>query len=90
MISMQFYSQNPNVCAAELDGEICLFNPTTAEYLNLNTTGSAIWNAINEPKSQEDIVTELLLQFEIKRDQCHEEISKFLQEAATKGLAKIS
>lgn len=87
---MQLYSQNPDVCAAELDGAICLFNPTTAEYLNLNSSGSAIWNAINEPKSKEDIVTELLPQFEIEQNQCYEETSKFLQEAANKGLVKIA
>ena len=87
---MQFYSQNPDVCAAEIDGEFCIFNPTTAEFLNLNPSGSAIWNAINEPKSKEDIVTELLLQFEIKRDQCDEETSQFLEEAANKDLVIIS
>ena len=41
--------RNPEVCAAELDGEICLFEPVKAEYLNLNSTGSAIWNLLEEP-----------------------------------------
>ena len=41
--------RNPQVCAAELDGEICLFEPVQAEYFNLNSTGSAIWNLLEQP-----------------------------------------
>ncbi len=44
-------SRNPAICAAELDGEICLFHPDNAEYLNFKATGPMLargrsWNAM--------------------------------------------
>ena len=50
-------SRNPEVCAEELDGEICLFEPVKAEYLNLNATGSAIWNLLEEPATLDLLLT---------------------------------
>lgn len=50
------FSHHPEVCAAELDGELCLFHPVTAQYLNLNATGSAIWRLLEQPFSREALV----------------------------------
>ena len=52
-------ARNPEVCAAELDGEICLFEPVRAEYLNLNATGSVIWNLLEQPPEVEQLLTAL-------------------------------
>ena len=53
-------SRHPEVCAAELDGEVCLFQPETAQYLNLNPTASAIWRLLENPLSRDALVTALM------------------------------
>lgn len=42
--------RNPEICAAERDGEECLFHPENAQYLNLKSTGSSIRNPLPQPR----------------------------------------
>ena len=58
-------SRNPEICAAELDGEMCLFNPEQAEYLNLNGTGSSIWNLLDAPAELEELICELQARYAV-------------------------
>ena len=74
-------ARNPEVCSAELDGEICLFEPVKAEYLNLNATGSAIWNLLEEPSSLDELLAELQNLFFVDADTCRKETEFFISEA---------
>jgi hypothetical protein len=40
------FKQHPQAVFTELDGEIALFQSSSCEYLVLNESGSAIWNAL--------------------------------------------
>jgi hypothetical protein len=80
------YRQNPNICAAELDGEICLFDPNKAKYLNLNGSGSAIWHLLAEPMDKGAIVAKLLERYEIEEATCQREVEAFLQDVTEQGL----
>ncbi len=73
--------RHPEVCAAELDGEVCLFHPTTAQYLNLNATASAIWRLLEQPLSREALVTALLASYDVEEAHCRQETDAFLGEA---------
>ncbi len=78
--------RNPEICAAELDDEICLFHPQTAQYLNLNVTGSAIWNLLEAPSNREGLLAQLLVHFEVEEASCRRETEAFLAEALALGL----
>ena len=77
---------NPEICAAELDGEICLFHPENAQYLNLNATGSAIWNLLEDSTDREGLVAQLLARFEVDEAICRRETEAFLAEALALGM----
>lgn len=79
-------SRNPSICAAELDGEICLFHPTNAEYLNLNATGSAIWNLLETPMPREQLLACLLERFAVEPAICQRDTDAFLAEAIARGM----
>ena len=79
-------ARNPEVCAAELDGEICLFEPVKAEYLNLNNTGSAIWNLLEEPTTMELLLTELQNCYVVDCSTCRQETEAFVREAIKRGM----
>ena len=79
-------SRNPDICAAELDGEVCLFNPESAEYLNLNATASFIWNLLEVPIDLDGLVGPLQEHFEVDSDTCRLEIQCFVDEAIQKGM----
>jgi hypothetical protein len=78
--------RNPEICAAELDGEICLFHPENAQYLNLNSTGSAIWTLLEDSTDREDLVAQLLARFEVDEAICRRETEAFLAEALALGM----
>jgi hypothetical protein len=78
--------RNPEICAAELDGEICLFHPENAQYLNLNATGSAIWNLLEHPTDREELVDQLLARFEVEEALCRSQTEAFLAEALALGM----
>ncbi|MCT0231176.1 PqqD family protein [Synechococcus sp. CS-1324] len=83
------YLQSPSICAAELDGEICLFNPSTATYLNLNGSASAIWNLIASKTNEEKILAALLDAYDVDEAVCHSEVREFLNEALEKGMVEV-
>ena len=78
-------SRNMAVCAAMLDGEICLFDPDNAQYLNLNSTGSAIWELLEEPMELEQIVDNLITKYSIERNKCLEETKLFVEASLKQG-----
>ncbi|MFI0403451.1 MAG: PqqD family protein [Cyanobium sp.] len=75
------FSHHPEVCAAELDGELCLFHPVTAQYLNLNATGSAIWRLLEQPFSREALVAALMDDYDVEEAHCRLETDQFLADA---------
>jgi hypothetical protein len=78
--------RNPEICAAELDGEMCLFNPENAEYLNLNGTGSCIWNLLDTPSQLDDLISELQQRYAVDSDTCRSETEAFVAEALKRGM----
>ncbi len=82
---MQVLHRNPNCCAAELDGDICLFDPDRALYLNLNSTGSAVWNLLEQPTPAEALVVALLESYEVEEQICRQETAAFVTEALEQG-----
>jgi hypothetical protein len=78
--------RNPDVCAAELDGEVCLFHPENAEYLNLNATGSTIWNLLAVPTDRDHLVTQLMARYAVEEATCRRETEAFLARALERGM----
>ncbi|MFN5464030.1 MAG: PqqD family protein [Cyanobacteriota bacterium] len=73
--------RNPVICAAELDGEVCLFHPERGEYLNLNSSGSAIWNLLDTPLEREELITRLLERYAVEESDCRRDTETFLTQA---------
>lgn len=79
-------SRNPDICAAELDGEVCLFNPESSDYLNLNVSGSFIWTLLDTPSDLEDLIRDLQGRFEVDAATCRRETELFVAEALQRGM----
>lgn len=79
-------NRNPEICAAELDGEVCLFNPQSAVYLNLNSTGSSIWNLLEAPTALDELISNLQARYAVDSDICRSETESFVSEALEKGM----
>ena len=83
-----YYSQSENLASAELDDEVCIFNPHEGNYLNLNETASAIWRLLNEPKQLKDIVEYLTNNYMIDKEICLQQILDFMEDAKKSKIIK--
>ena len=73
--------KNPEIVYSILDSEVCLFNPNKGLYLNLNATGSIIWNLLNKLSTFEEIANELKEIFEFENSNYLEELKIFIEES---------
>ena len=74
--------RHPEVCASELDGEVCMFHMETAQYLNLNATASAIWRLLEQPLSR----VALVARHNVEAAHCRQETDIFLAEALASSM----
>ena len=84
------YKINTSLVEAELDGEICLYDPINYKYLNLNYTASIIWSFLKKESKEEEIISKSIKFFEVKNEKCKNDVKVFLKEALDLGLVYIN
>jgi len=75
------YLVNPEVsCREEGPDGALLFNPDTDAILVINPTGLLIWQALDQPRTRDEIVAHLLEVCEdVPTDQVAEDVDEFIQ-----------
>jgi hypothetical protein len=79
MGSAKRFKQHPQAICAELDGEVALFQSSTCEYLVLNESGSAIWNALTRQPTLAEICARLQAEYSVSPDVCLAEVNAWLE-----------
>ena len=82
--------KNPEIISAVLDEDYCLFIPSTAMYLNLNSTGSFLWELLEETDDFNKIVEKVIETYNITVEDCREKLKKFFDYAETQKLVNIN
>ena len=85
----QFYCQVPGNIVSDMDGEKVMLNIEKGKYYNLGQLGGDIWELLKSPIKVETLVTTLLSQYNVDRDQCAEQVSTFLNQLLEQGLVKV-
>ena len=80
--------RNPDMLASAMDEEIVMMSIQRGEYYGLDKVGSRIWNLIEKPICVNDMITLLLDEYEIDRENCEKDVLEFLEELLEKGLVK--
>jgi hypothetical protein len=83
-------SQTPGLIAAELDGQKVMMSIENGKYYNLDKVGSRIWELIEKPQKVQDVVAELLVEYEVDVEQCQADVLTFLEKMAREGLISIA
>ena len=82
--------RNPDPLSADVDGEVVVLSVDSGKYYNMNEVGSLIWALVERPISVGDLIERLVVEFEVERDTCLEEVQAFLRELHADGLVQIS
>ena len=83
------FKQHHQAICTELDGEVALFQSATCDYLVLNETGSAIWNALKTRPSLAEICSHLQEEYDVDPDECLASVEAWLEAALGKKVVSI-
>ena len=83
------YKQHHQAVCTELDGDVALFQSNTCDYLVLNETGSAIWNALKTQPTLSEICTHLEGEYEVTPDKCKSSVEAWLEAALEKKVIAV-
>ncbi len=78
------FKQHHQAICTELDGEVALFQSDTCDYLVLNETGSAIWNALKTRPSLAEICSHLQEEYDVDAGACQSSVEAWLEAAIEK------
>lgn len=85
------YAQAPECLLEDMDGELLLYNPTTATTLHLNNSSAVVWELCNGERSLGDIVAALEEAFPGQAEQIKEDVAQVVQELGNSAaLVKVA
>ena len=87
--STKRFKQHHQAVCTELDGEVALFQSNTCDYLVLNETGSAIWNALKTQPTLPELCKNLQEEYEVTSDECKSSIETWLEAALEKKVITV-
>ena len=79
MSNTKRFRQHPQAICTELDGEIALFQSSTCDYLVLNESGSAIWNALSKQPTLTELCQGLQEEYNVSPDDCLADVVAWLE-----------
>ena len=83
------FKQHHQAVCTELDGEVALFQSNTCDYLVLNETGSAIWNALKTQPTLLELCKHLEEEYEVTPGECKSSIETWLEAALEKKVIAV-
>ena len=87
--STKRFKQHHQAVRTELDGDVALFQSNTCDYLVLNETGSAIWNALKTQPTLPELCKYLEEEYEVTTDECKFAIETWLEAALEKKVIAV-
>ena len=82
-------SRSPETLANSVDDETVLLDVAQSSYYGLGPVASRIWRELAEPVPVETIVSQLLDEYEVGRDQCERDVLIFLRQLYVAGLLLV-
>jgi len=70
------WSRSEDWVGTEVDGSYVMVNVESGKYVALNETASAIWHALEIPRSDRDIVDYLRGRFDVSEEACGEAVAQ--------------
>ncbi len=77
-----------SVVYAVLDGEGVLLDTRTGVYFGLDGVGTRIWELLDASPTCDEIVRQLLVEYEVDEPRLSADVTEFLHTLVTRGLVK--
>lgn len=77
------------VFAQEVDGEMVLLDMESENYFGLDEVGTAIWQAMQEKETLQEVLEALLEQYEVEAEVLERDLSDFVEKLLECGLVEV-
>ena len=83
----RYFRQRDGLLAAEVDGEVLLFDASRGTYFATGGVGALLWDALARPSTLEELVQVVMAVYEVPRETCEEDVTAFLERLTAAELA---
>lgn len=88
MINVPSYCRNPDLIGATIDDELVMMSVEHGQYYGLGGVGPRVWELIEQPRTLEQLVEQVLEEFEVEREVCEKDMVEFLEQMEKLGLVE--
>jgi hypothetical protein len=81
--------RSPDLVHTELEQHTMMMSIEAGRYFSLNSSGSRIWQLIEQPAAVADIVSTLEREFEVEPERCQAETMRLVENLLARDLARI-
>lgn len=83
------YRRRSEVMFTTVDGEVLALDVGRGQCFGMNAVASAVWTLLEQPRTLDEICSQLTQQFEIEPGQCREEIGTLLDQFRGDSLVEV-
>ncbi len=84
-----YIKRNNEVFASTIDDEVVMMNIQSGKYYGMDSVGSRIWELISEKIQVQQVIDQLLEEYDVSEEQCRSDVLEFLQELNQNKLLKV-
>jgi hypothetical protein len=77
------------IFSTELDQETVLMSVDAGAYYGLEGPAQSIWQALVEPLTLNQLMDQLVAEYEVPRETCQEDVVRFLEQLEREGLLRV-
>ncbi|MHB8634684.1 MAG: PqqD family peptide modification chaperone [Thermoplasmatota archaeon] len=85
---MKKYQRVADALHSDLGDETVLLHMGSGTYYGVEGVGGRIWQALSEPRSEEELVKAIMAEFEVDEPTCRRDVKAFLADLQSEGLVE--
>lgn len=82
------FVRNPDLIAADMDGELVMMSLERGTYFGLGGVGSRVWNLLETPQTQDVLIATICAEFDTDAPTCAADLQPFLDDLLRNDLIR--
>ncbi len=84
--STTLFTRNPNLVAADIDGDLVMMSIEQGEYFGITGVGSRVWELLAAPTTVANITCVICAEYAVEEATCQADMQTFVEELIQLGL----
>ena len=83
------YVQNKEIFTTDLQDSLMMMSVQSGKYFELNPVSKRIWELVDSPKTEEQIIAKLLEEFDVSEEECRADVLEHLELLTNKTILLV-